>query len=443
MDPQTIAGVVKAQVGNPRPSTTNPSVSMPAGLLTGTDLDDVASYIGEVAGNPRFKGPQLPNLPGALVFSQNNCAGLSHVAGGRCVGNHRPEPPTPVIVHGYGQLQPEDAGRDQAGDHRPQQDDCKGLSPERDAADLRPEHEAKLILKQPGEPFPAVLRQGRQHQALPAGHEREEVKAPSRQEAAGAASRASASRSTTTCVTGSGTSRRARATTPALEPTATCRADGSRSRPRRPGSRAARPRATSWARGGRRHAPRASRPAADIAASDASSRSRSLVERAVDVGGPVLKRRARERRNDHVDLAVPALAPVPRPRRGGPARRRSRWPGPAPGRRGRRDARLPPGAGSCPSAAPQDPDADLDLQREERPRRSPLVSNVRAITAPSADGDDHDGAKDVSLGSKRIVHLSPPFSGRPDYRARGRRRRAPSRSGIDRPCCPEYGGRGD
>lgn len=75
MDPETIAGVVKNQVENPRPSTTNPSVSMPADLLSGTDLDDVASYIGEVAGNPKFKGPQLPNLPGALVFSQNNCAG--------------------------------------------------------------------------------------------------------------------------------------------------------------------------------------------------------------------------------------------------------------------------------------------------------------------------------------------------------------------------------
>jgi cytochrome c2 len=73
MDPQTIAGVVKNQVENPRPSTTDPSVSMPADLLTGGDLDDVASYIGEVAGNPRFKGPTLPNLPGATVFSQNGC----------------------------------------------------------------------------------------------------------------------------------------------------------------------------------------------------------------------------------------------------------------------------------------------------------------------------------------------------------------------------------
>jgi mono/diheme cytochrome c family protein len=75
MDPQTIAGVVKNQVENPRPSTEDPSVSMPADLLSGADLNDVASYIGEVAGNPKFKGPNLPNLPGAQVFSQNNCAG--------------------------------------------------------------------------------------------------------------------------------------------------------------------------------------------------------------------------------------------------------------------------------------------------------------------------------------------------------------------------------
>src|SRR5919197_2025622 len=64
MDPETIAGVVKNQVENPRPSNQNPSVSMPAGLLQGQDLDDVASYIGTVAGNPEFQGPQLPNDPG-------------------------------------------------------------------------------------------------------------------------------------------------------------------------------------------------------------------------------------------------------------------------------------------------------------------------------------------------------------------------------------------
>jgi mono/diheme cytochrome c family protein len=75
MDPETIAGVVKNQVENPRPSTSNPSVSMPADLVTGQNLDDVAAYVSTVAGNPAFKGPQLPSDPGAPVFAQNGCAG--------------------------------------------------------------------------------------------------------------------------------------------------------------------------------------------------------------------------------------------------------------------------------------------------------------------------------------------------------------------------------
>ena len=75
MDADTIAGVVKAQVDNPRPSTSNPSVSMPAHLVTGDDLDDVASYIAGVAGAPGITGPQLPNDPGAPVFASNGCSG--------------------------------------------------------------------------------------------------------------------------------------------------------------------------------------------------------------------------------------------------------------------------------------------------------------------------------------------------------------------------------
>jgi mono/diheme cytochrome c family protein len=75
MDPDTIAGVVKAQVEYPRPSNANPSVSMPAGLVTGENLDDVATYVSKVAGNPAIKGPQLPNDPGAQVFTQNQCSG--------------------------------------------------------------------------------------------------------------------------------------------------------------------------------------------------------------------------------------------------------------------------------------------------------------------------------------------------------------------------------
>jgi mono/diheme cytochrome c family protein len=75
MDPDTIAGVVKAQVDNPRPSTSNPSTSMPPHLVTGEDLNDVATYVASVAGAPGITGPQLPNDPGAPVFASNGCSG--------------------------------------------------------------------------------------------------------------------------------------------------------------------------------------------------------------------------------------------------------------------------------------------------------------------------------------------------------------------------------
>ena len=64
MDADTIAGVVKAQVENPRPSTGNPSVSMPADLVTGEDLDDVASYVASVAGAPGSRARSYPTTQG-------------------------------------------------------------------------------------------------------------------------------------------------------------------------------------------------------------------------------------------------------------------------------------------------------------------------------------------------------------------------------------------
>jgi mono/diheme cytochrome c family protein len=75
MDPDTIAGVVKAQVENPRPTTNNPSVSMPADLVAGEDLDDVATYVAHVAGVPGIKPPKAPGGPGGQVFAQNGCGG--------------------------------------------------------------------------------------------------------------------------------------------------------------------------------------------------------------------------------------------------------------------------------------------------------------------------------------------------------------------------------
>jgi mono/diheme cytochrome c family protein len=72
---RTIEGIVKAQVENPRPSTDNPAVSMPADIVSGQDLDDVAAYVGTWAGVPGAAPPKVPGGPGAQVFANNGCGG--------------------------------------------------------------------------------------------------------------------------------------------------------------------------------------------------------------------------------------------------------------------------------------------------------------------------------------------------------------------------------
>jgi len=69
----TIEGVVKAQVEFPRPSNSNPAVSMPADVVTGQDLEDVAAYVGLYAGVPGAAPPRVPGGPGAQVFANNGC----------------------------------------------------------------------------------------------------------------------------------------------------------------------------------------------------------------------------------------------------------------------------------------------------------------------------------------------------------------------------------
>lgn len=64
MDSDTIAGVVKAQVENPRPMTANPSVSMPPDLASGQDLNDIAAFVGHVAGT----GAKVPKLTPSQLF---------------------------------------------------------------------------------------------------------------------------------------------------------------------------------------------------------------------------------------------------------------------------------------------------------------------------------------------------------------------------------------
>lgn len=82
MDSDTIEGVVEAQIGNPRlPAGPNPEADptyMPANLVTGQDAEDVAYYVGQVAGVPGIMPPQAPGGPGGQVFANNGC-GACHI----------------------------------------------------------------------------------------------------------------------------------------------------------------------------------------------------------------------------------------------------------------------------------------------------------------------------------------------------------------------------
>jgi len=81
----TVEGVVKAQVEFPRPSNDNPAVSMPADIVGGQDLEDVAAYVGLYAGVPGAAPPKVPGGPGAQVFANNGCGGC-HVLGAAKTG---------------------------------------------------------------------------------------------------------------------------------------------------------------------------------------------------------------------------------------------------------------------------------------------------------------------------------------------------------------------
>ncbi len=90
-DSDTIEGVVKAQVEYPRPSNANPAVSMPADLVTGQDLDDVAAYVGKWAGVPGAEPPKVAGGPGAQVFANNGCGGCHTFAAAESGGVTGPD----------------------------------------------------------------------------------------------------------------------------------------------------------------------------------------------------------------------------------------------------------------------------------------------------------------------------------------------------------------
>jgi mono/diheme cytochrome c family protein len=82
----TIEGIVKTQVGFPRPSNSNPAVSMPRDIVTGQDLEDVAAYVGTYAGVPGAAPPKVPGGPGAQVFANNGCGGCHTLAAAQSGG---------------------------------------------------------------------------------------------------------------------------------------------------------------------------------------------------------------------------------------------------------------------------------------------------------------------------------------------------------------------
>jgi mono/diheme cytochrome c family protein len=85
-DSDTIEGVVKAQVEYPRESNGNSAVSMPADIVTGQDLADVAAYVGEWAGVPGAAPPKVAGGPGAQVFANSGCSGCHTFAAAEAGG---------------------------------------------------------------------------------------------------------------------------------------------------------------------------------------------------------------------------------------------------------------------------------------------------------------------------------------------------------------------
>jgi mono/diheme cytochrome c family protein len=79
-DSDTVEGVVKAQVEFPRPDRGLDTVAMPADIVTGQDLDDVAAYVAQWAGVPGAAPPEVPGGPGAQVFADNGCGGCHTLA---------------------------------------------------------------------------------------------------------------------------------------------------------------------------------------------------------------------------------------------------------------------------------------------------------------------------------------------------------------------------
>jgi mono/diheme cytochrome c family protein len=87
-DSDTFEGVIKAQVENPRPATPEQTdVYMPAKLVEGDDLNDVAAYVASVAGVPGIKPPVFA----PPQFFVTNCGGCHTLAQAATTGTTGPD----------------------------------------------------------------------------------------------------------------------------------------------------------------------------------------------------------------------------------------------------------------------------------------------------------------------------------------------------------------
>jgi mono/diheme cytochrome c family protein len=90
-DAATVEGIVKNQVDNPRPSNGNPMANMPAHTAEGTDLDDIAAYLGKYAGVKGAKPPEVEGGAGAQVFANNGCGSCHTLAAANSGGTTGPD----------------------------------------------------------------------------------------------------------------------------------------------------------------------------------------------------------------------------------------------------------------------------------------------------------------------------------------------------------------
>jgi mono/diheme cytochrome c family protein len=90
-DAATVEGIVKAKVDSPRPANGNPMASMPPHLAEGTDLDNIAAYVGKYAGVPGVAPPEVEGGPGAQVFANNGCGTCHTLAAANSGGTTGPD----------------------------------------------------------------------------------------------------------------------------------------------------------------------------------------------------------------------------------------------------------------------------------------------------------------------------------------------------------------